>query len=84
MIVYLRDRYPTAGTHAEIANATYAGACVPRLALVPQADHLTVPANTPLVARRLDIKADSSQLGSPYDILRAYDTTAYPSLVRVR
>jgi hypothetical protein len=85
LIAYLRDYNPTAGTYTEIANATYTGAYAVGRTYYERPITVTVAAAYTLPAgHQLEVKLESPTATSQNNMLVAYDTTTYPSYVRVR
>jgi hypothetical protein len=85
LIAYLRDYNPAAGTYTEIANGTYTGAYAIGRTYYERPITVTVAAAYTLpVGHQLEVKLESSTVTSQNNMLVAYDTTAYPSFVRVR
>ena len=80
LIVYLRDYNPTAGTYAEIANATLTDAnwqggvasWVQKSIAIPISSY-TVPST-----HRLEVKLETTAAASSNMVI-AYDTTVYPA-----
>lgn len=83
LIAYLRDYNPTAGTYVEIANATYTGAYAVGRTYYERP--ITIAATATVAAgHQLEVKLESPRATSQNNMLVAYDTTAYPSILRVR
>jgi hypothetical protein len=84
LIVYVHDYNPTAGTYAEISNATYTAAYAAGRAYYHTDISVAVPTTTIAATHMLEVKIESPRATSQNNMLVAYDTTAYPSFVRVR
>jgi hypothetical protein len=84
LIVYLRDYNSTLATYAEITNFTFTRTYNARAWLHTP---ITVPiAGTPTLAvgHQLEVKIEAPSTSTTVNMLVAYDTTAFPSFVRVR
>jgi hypothetical protein len=86
IIAYLRDYNPAgAGSYVEIANATYTGTYAvgrtfyERPITIPIAGTYTVA-----IGHRLELKLESPRATSQQSMMVAYDTTVYPSYLRLR
>jgi hypothetical protein len=86
IIAYLRDYNPAgAGTYVEIANATYTGNYVvggtfyERSIAIPITGTYTLP-----IGHQLELKLEAPRTAPPNDMMVAYDTTGYPSYLRLR
>jgi hypothetical protein len=85
LIVYLRDYNPTAGTYVEIANNTRTGTYAAGRTWYETPVQVTVAAGTTVAAGHMvEVKIESPTATSQNNMLVAYDTTAYPSVARLR
>jgi hypothetical protein len=84
LIVYVRDYNPTAGTYAEISNATYTATYAAGRTYYHTVISVAVPTTTIVATHMLEVKIESPRATSQNNMLVAYDTTVYPSFVRVR
>ncbi|HEX7491478.1 MAG TPA: hypothetical protein VF337_07220 [Candidatus Limnocylindrales bacterium] len=85
LIAYLRDYNPATGAYVEIANATRTAtyASGGRYGETPITVTVT-PAYTLPTGHMLELKIESPSATSNNNMLVAYDTTTYSSLMRVR
>ncbi len=84
LVVYLRDYNATAGTYAEITNLTFSRGYTRR-------NWIHTPITIPITGtvslapgHQLEVKIEAPTTGTSTNMLVAYDTTVYPSFVRVR
>lgn len=85
LIAYLRDYNPGSGTFAEIANATYTAAYAAGRTYYHTPFAITVTSAYSVPAgHQLEVKLESPTATSQNNMLVAYDTTTYPSVLRVR
>ena len=85
LIVYLRDYNPASGTYTEIANATLTTVYAVGLAWYESPIAVAVGAGSPVAAGHMvEVKIESPTATSQNNMLIAYDTTAYPSVARLR
>jgi hypothetical protein len=85
LIAYLRDYDPTAGTYVEIANNTRTATYAAGTTWYETPIQVAVAAGTTLAAgHMLEVKIEVPQATSQNNMVVAYDTTTYPSLVRLR
>ncbi|MFI5258471.1 MAG: SipW-dependent-type signal peptide-containing protein [Candidatus Limnocylindrales bacterium] len=85
LIAYLRDYNPGTGTYVEIANATRTAAYAAGRTYYETPITVTVsPAYSIPAGHALEVKLESPTAISQNNMLVAYDTTTYPSVLRVR
>lgn len=85
LIVYLRDYNPATATYSEIANATRAAVYAAGRTYYETPISVTVaPAYTLPAGHMVELKIESPTATSQSNMLVAYDTTTYSSLMRVR
>jgi hypothetical protein len=84
LIAYLRDYNPGNGTYVEIANATYTARYSVGRTLYHTPFNVTISsAYTLAVGHQLELKIETPQATSQNNMMVAYDTTGYPSFLRL-
>jgi hypothetical protein len=86
IIAYLRDYNPAgAGSYVEIANATYTGTYAMGRTFYERPITIAISGTyTVAIGHRLELKLESPRATSQHDMMVAYDTTGYPSYLRLR
>jgi hypothetical protein len=84
LIAYLRDYNPGTGAYVEIANATYTANYPAGRTFYDTPISIVIgTTRTVAVGHRLELKLESPQATSQHDMMVAYDTTGYPSYLRL-
>ncbi len=84
IIAYLRDYDPSTGTYTEIANATYTGNHAAGRTFYERPIPITIASTYTVAAgHQLELKLECPRATSQHDMMVAYDTTGYPSLLRL-
>ncbi len=85
LIAYLRDYNPTSGAYVEIANATRTATYAIGKTWYETPIVVSVPAGTTLaIGHMLEVKVEVPRPDSQNNMVVAYDTRTYPSVVRLR
>jgi hypothetical protein len=84
IIAYLRDYDPVGMTYQEIANATYTGSYAAGRTFYERPITISITGTyTVAIGHQLELKLECPDATSAFDMMVAYDTTGYPSFLRL-
>jgi len=85
LIAYLRDYNPATGTYFEVASGTYTGTYAAGRTFYELPIPIAITGSYLLAAgHQLELKLEAPTATTQNDMMVAYDTTAYPSALRLR